>query len=603
MSEGSTPTGLDPKYVAGRVRMARAQNSKRDTDYRNVIAIRKGDYDTVAPGLFSSEFPKPLVANLIETTARDIAEVMAPMPTVSCPAATLSNDADVSRQDLRSAIANAYVQHSRLQDQRFGGADRFNSFGFMAYCVEPDHGEQMPSIRVSSNPHAYYTQDYRGRTHEFFEPYYMHPDALVREFGHVEGLIDALRGRYGTHGDQQRCEVVRWRDKHCDAIVLLDPCVVLYRLENKLGKCPVRVVERPQLAPSEGPRGQFDDVIWVQVARGLVSQYTMNALERSVNAPVVVPDDVQELELGAFAAIQTKNPQGVGTVPLQLSPGLFPQQQMLQAEQLQGSRYPEGRSGSIDASIITGQGVQALMGTFDTQVQTFQRLDATALEDVISMCFEMDEKLWPDAKKTRYIKDNGAPRKVEYTPEKDIGGNYLADVSYGAIAGLDPNRGLVFLLQGLAGGLFSKQTARRYLPVDLNPAAEERQIQAEQMDDSLAAALSTLPQAVPQMAMNGMDPRDILLQVVAARGALQRGKSPVEAIQEAFKPKEPEQPAPVDPLAAAAEQAAAGGGMPGMPGMPGGSGSPANDLLMLLAGQTQSGAPNLQATISRMKPI
>jgi hypothetical protein len=83
-----------------------------------------------------------------------------------------------------------------------------------------------------------------------------------------------------------------------------------------------------------------------------------------------------------------------------------------------GSRYPEGRSGQMDASIITGQGVQALMGTFDTQVQTFQRLNASALEDVIALCFEMDEKLWGDEKKTRRIKDNGAPRKIDYTPNE-----------------------------------------------------------------------------------------------------------------------------------------------------------------------------------------
>lgn len=581
----------DAQYIAGRVQMARARNAQRDEENRRLIAIRRGDYESVAPGLFSPEFPKPLIANLIETTARDIAEVMAPLPTVSCPAATLSNDTDVNRQDLRSAIANAYVQHSRLQDQRFGGADRFNSFGFMAYCVEPDFVEQMPLIKISSNPTAGYAQDFRGRVKEFWEPYYAHPDDLCREFGHVEGLVEAINAHY-PQGTQQKCEVVRWRDAKVDALILLDPAITLHSVENTLGKCTVRIVERPQLVPTDGPMGQFSDVIWVQVARGLTAQYTMNAIERSVNAPLVLPNDVQELELGPFSAIQTDSPGVVGTVNLQLPPGLFPEQQMLQAEQRTGSRYPEGRSGSIDASIITGQGVQALMGTFDTQIQTFQRLDATALEDVISMCFEMDQRLWPEVKKLRYIKDNGAPRKVEYAPSKAIAGNYLADVSYGAIAGLDPNRGLVFLLQGLAGGLFSKQTARRYLPVDINAQAEERQIQAEQMDDSISATLATLPQAIPQMAMSGMDPREILLQSVAAREALAKGKSPVEAIQEAFKPKEEAAPA-ADPMAAAQQP----GGMPGA-----GSGG-ASDMLMMLAGMDGSGDPNLQANVSRMSPI
>src|SRR5690606_27878721 len=117
--------------------------------------------------------------------------------------------------------------------------------------------------------------------------------------------------------------------------------------------------------------------------------YTMNALEQSVNAPIAMPKDVTEMDIGPFSVVQSENPQAIGRVNLQLSPGLFPEQQILAQEQRTGSRYPEGRSGSIDASIVTGQGVQALMGTFDTQVQTFQRLCASALEDVIGICFEM----------------------------------------------------------------------------------------------------------------------------------------------------------------------------------------------------------------------
>jgi hypothetical protein len=115
-------------------------------------------------------------------------------------------------------------------------------------------------------------------------------------------------------------------------------------------------------------------------------------------------------------------------------------------------------------------------------------------------------------------------------------------VTYGAIAGLDPNRGLVFVLQALAGGLIAKKTARKTLPVDLNVEAEERQIQMEGIDDAVAATLATLPQAIPQMAMNGMDPREIVMQITQAHDLVNKGKSVVEALQEVFAPKQP--PAP-----------------------------------------------------------
>ena len=77
----------DAKQIAEHVRLIRTKNTARDQDYKRVVAIRKGDYDTVAPGLFNtSDFDRPLVANLIDTTARDIAEVMAPLPSFNCNA-------------------------------------------------------------------------------------------------------------------------------------------------------------------------------------------------------------------------------------------------------------------------------------------------------------------------------------------------------------------------------------------------------------------------------------------------------------------------------------------------------------------------------------
>ena len=581
----------DPQYIAGRVQMARARCHDRDLDHARIIAMRQGKYDVVAPGVFNTnDFPQPLVANLIDTTARDVAEVMAPLPTFNCQSASLSSESDQKRQDIRAAIANAYVQGSRLQDQMFGGADRYGSFGFLAYIVEPDAKEQMPVIRVATHHGAYYSKDYRGRVKEYFEVYRCNPRDLCAEYPEQAEYIE---NSHGHLGETQSVEVVRWHDDKRDVVLITESGIVLYEAPNPIGKCLVRVVERPDITGGS-PRGQFDDVIWVQIARAVVQMYTMNALERSVNAPIVAPKDIQDFDLGPFSILQTDNPRGVGTVPLNITPGLFPEAQALQQEQLQGSRYPEGRSGSFDASIITGQGVQALMGTFNTQVQTFQRLNASALEEVISLCFEVDEKLWGGIEKTIRIKDNGAPRKVTYTPSKAINGDYVVDVSYGAIAGLDPNRGLIFVLQSMAGGLISKSTGRRSLGgvLDLNIPAEERQMQLEQVDDALAAAIAQLPLALPQMAMGGMDPRELTTQIAELRRLLGKGESPVDAIQKVFAPKE--QPQVEDPMAAMQQQ------MPAPPGMGGGGG--ASDMLMMLAGMSPGGNANMQANVSRMIP-
>lgn len=584
---------LSAQQVRDRVQYMRMRSTQRDRENSQLIAIRKGDYEAVAPGLFNtSEFDEPLVANLIDTTARDIAEVMAPLPSVDVQPLSLDKAKEQERADLRQAIANSYIQYSRLQDQMFAGADRYNSWGFMAFIAEPDYREKHPVIRIGDNPTAYYAKDYRGKVKQYAEVVMVEIGELCHRFPELE-LENVFRARYGDD-PTKKVEVIRWYDDHCQRLICADPCVELVYMDNITKCCPVRIVERPALVTGEA-RGQFHDVIWVQIARALVQVYTLDALEQSVHAPVAAPKDVNEIDIGPLTVIQSDNPEKIGRVNLNITPGLFPEFQTLAQEQRVGSRYPEGRSGNIDASIITGQGMQALMGTFDTQVQTFQRLNASALEDVVAMCFEIDEALWGSVKKTRIIKDNGAPRKFTYTPAKDIDGNHVVDVSYGAIAGLDPNRGLVFVLQALAGGLLSKQTAMKSLPVDMNPQAETRQIELEKVNDSVSAALTQLPLAIPMMTTNGADPREIVTQIAEAAEMIQKGKSPVEAIKEIFAPKEQPQPEP-SPLEMAQ---GAGEGPAGLPGIGGGG---ASDLLMSLAGMTPSGKPNLQANVSRMRP-
>jgi hypothetical protein len=589
---------LDAKKIAGRVEAVRLKNAYRDMANAKLIAIRRGDYEAVAPGLFNTaDFDRPLIANLIDTTARDLAEVFAPLPSIACQSASLSSDSDSKRQDKRSAIANYYVQNSRLQDQMFGGADRFGSFGFMAYMAQADFKDRTPVIRIDDNPSAYYTRDYRGRICQYFSVSMVRADELYHKFPE-HNLPQRFENSYGSDDPTRLIEVVQWQDDDATVLLLTDPALILDSVPNPIGKCLVRVVERPSVV-ADDVRGQFDDVIWVQIARALVQNYTLNALEQSVNAPLQVPKDVTEMEIGPFAAIQTDGT--VQRVNLGFSPGLFPEFATLAQEQRMGSRYPEGRSGSIDASVITGQGVQALMGTFDTQVQTFQRLNASALEDVICLCFELDEAYWGNTKKTIRVKESGAPRKLDYVPNKDINGDYTVDVSYGAIAGLDPNRALVFVLQALAGGLVSKHTAMKTLPVELNVLAEERQIQLEQMDSSIAASIAALPQAIPQMTMNGMDPRELVSQVAELHDLMAKGISPSEAVKKVFAPPEAEQPpAEPSPDDLLAQAGGAGAGPAGMPGA--GSGG-ASDLMMMLAGVTPGGNSNLQANVSRMRPV
>jgi hypothetical protein len=111
---------------------------------------------------------------------------------------------------------------------------------------------------------------------------------------------------------------------------------------------------------------------------------------------------------------------------------------------------------NIDASVITGQGVQALLGAFDSQIKAGQTVIAEVLEDVIKLCFEMDELLFNVKKSVRGVAQ-GTPYELKYMPSKDIKGDTSVEVRYGLMAGLDPSRALIFSLQALGADLVSKR--------------------------------------------------------------------------------------------------------------------------------------------------
>jgi len=343
----------------------------------------------------------------------------------------------------------------------------------------------------------------------------------------------------------------------------------------------VVVARRPSI--DNEMRGQFDDVLGIQLLRNRFALLAMEAAEKSVQSPIVLPADVNELEMGGDAVIRTANPAGVRRVDLNIPPGAFTEQALLQQELRTGTRYPEGRTGNIDASIITGQGVQALMGGFDTQVKSAQAIFASALRDVISVCFEVDEKFFDYEKTIRGV-DAGSPYEITYRPSKDIKKDYSADVRYGMLAGLNPAQGLIFMLQALGGGLISTDLAMRELPFGINVTQEQEKIEIEQMRKSLVQSLQAYTQAIPQMAVQGADPSAVIKKVADVIKARQKGVAIEDAVEEVFTPEElpPAEAAPS--MVEQPSPAPAGASVGGSP-----AGGPPPSLQTLLASLNASG--------------
>ena len=523
------------EQVAARVTSLRYRNSERDARNLDVLAVRKGKISEVYPDFFPDGVDANVVANFIDVVARDLSEVMAPLPAVNCSAANQVNDRARSFADKRTRIASNYFQNSDLSVQMYSGADWYLTYGFLPFVIELDDDAKLPRIRLENPIGSYPEFDRYGRCVAFAKRYTLTLGELVTQFPEYDSVI---LGQDGYKQDLNgQVEMVRYYDK--DQSVVYLPArqnLVLSQAKNPLGKMMVVVARKPSI--DNELRGQFDDVLGIQLLRNRFALLAMEAAEKSVQAPIVLPQDVQELQLGGDAVIRTANPAGVRRVELTLPQGAFTEQSLLNQELRVGARYPESRTGNIDASIVTGQGVQALMGAFDTQVKSAQAIFAASLRDVIRLCFEIDETIYPEEKTIRGV-DSGSPYEITYKPTKDIKQDYSADVRYGMLAGLNPAQGLIFMLQALGGGLISKDMAMRELPFTVNVTQELEKIEVENMRASLLGSLTALSQAIPQMVAGGQDASGIVNKIAAVIKARQKGQALEDAIEATFAPQQP----------------------------------------------------------------
>lgn len=580
---------------------------RRDTRMsRMVIARTPGGLAVLYPDLFPAEGPytEPMVANMIDVAARDISEVLSPPPTLSCSSSLDASDRARAFAEKRTRIAYGYFDASNMGVALMSMADQYASYGFAVGVVRADPDRRTPVIQFVDPRGCYPVFDQWDRTKALYEvrkvdrvlAQQLFPDLGERLYRDDQGygprLVEIVR-YYGPDGTVLFCPT------HAD--------IILAEAPNPLSESLVHVFRRPGL--TDEPVGQFDDVLAVQVAKARFALLTLEAAQKSVQAPLAMPFDVQEVNIGADATIRSATPQAIQRVPLPVPREAFAQQANLDQELRQGSRYPDARTGNVDQSIVTGRGVQALMTGFDSQIKAGQAVFAHGLGILFSKAFALDEALWPNTEKVLRGNANGTPYEIRYTPAKDIKGDRTVDVTYGLMAGLNPNQALVFGLQARGDKLISRDFLRKQMPFSMDAQQEESKVDVEELREALKAAVQMTTQAIPALAQQGMDPSQLLQQISAVINARQRGVPVEKAVTDAFAPKPP--PAaetaggPMgDPMAqaeAAQAQQAAGALQGAPPPAAQGGGQPA--MMNLLAQLGTNGGAGLGAQVLRKQPI
>jgi len=544
---------LTPKEVNDKLGRLQTKFAARDQRMRDVLSVRQGDLSKVYPSMFSEDYPKPLVANFIDVAARDLAEAMAPLPSFNCSATNMVSDSARKAADTRTRIANFYVGVSELQLQMYDGADWYNTYGMVAGMVEMDYDSNNPRMRIL-NPWGLYPEvDRFGRVVSVTQVLATDAETLCAQYPE---FADQILAKNNYQIGSPSITMVRYHDKDQDLIFLPErKNLTLVRTPNPLGKCLVVLAQRPSLDGQA--RGQYDDVLAVQLARARFAILQIQAAEKSIQAPIAIPQDVQELALGPDSIMRSSQPQNIRRVGLDLPPGVFTESGVLERELRLGARYPETRSGNTSASVITGRGVQELQAGFDTQIKSAQAQFARMFSDLVGLCFEVDEKLFSNVQKTIKGSEDGTPYVLKYTPSRDIKGEYGVDVRYGIMSGMDPSRAIIALLQMRSDKLVSRDYVRREIPMDLNVTQEEQRVDIEEMRDALRVSVAQYAQAIPALAAQGQDPSLIVSRIAEVIKGRQKGLALETIVERAFAP-EPPPPAPDMAMAGGPQLPAAG---------------------------------------------
>ena len=516
----------------------RSDSQAAQARMRAVSYVRIGRANEVFRGMFPADWPQPVIANMVDIAAQDSAEQAGVMPTLTAFGDDALNDSARRRASKLTQIVNAYAYETRLGNSLVTAADYLITYGRTIFRVEANWDASRPHIHVDSPLGTYIERDRFNQITGYFKTWTRGARELANLY--PEHANRLLGQRMGAHDNSNRTlTLIKFYDADGRAMLLVEqePGLVLDAYEHPLGRIPVTMAQRSTLDGEA--RGQFDETLWVFAARARLALLNLEAATKAVEAPIALPNDVTEVAFGPDSIIRSNTPERIRRVSLEIPQTAMMEQRTLQDELRTSTRTPDVRMGETDSSVVTGRGVQALMGGFDSRIRAYQGLLGESVSDVMGMCLEMDEKVWPNEPRELTGSANGSPYTVKYTPAKDIKGAYQVTAEYGIMAGLDANRALIWGLQALGAGLTSKSFIRKNLPVSLDVAQEEQVIDVENLRGTLMSSIASYAQAIPEMASQGQDASGPVRAIAELIEARKKGTPVEQAAEKIFAPPEP----------------------------------------------------------------
>ena len=450
----------------------------------NALAgIYEGELPAEYDKFFPTNSPKQIV-NMTRLAWDDLATQVGRLPDLRSDPENNSNAAE-KRASLHEKIGFGYLRSAEPSGKiaMFMNAWWLIGIGRSIMIVRPDEKQQQPIISIR-DPRTCYPGARRTAGHQIVElsdlmfKYELPVDEMERR-----GLAQSGNTFISPGGDRTGTVIEFIDDKRW---MIVSDGGTVQQAEHNLGVVPGWVFQTFSPNKTTG-LSQFQDQITFMVAISRMLSQKLRYADRLAHPITWVKGHEGTLQLGPDV-LNKLSPQGemgqlAPPVQLQVDRDI----ELLTRFSRILNRNPESRQGEVQSkgAYTSAKTLEQLAEAIDTVVGRQWDIVSVGMNHIMSLCYAMDEKMWPNVEKqTKGIIKNTAFRE-SYIPAEDIDGQWDINVDYGF--GVGGYQGFLMQLQSLEAGLNSKRRAAEQMPGVSDVDDLMREIELEAMDDGLMA--------------------------------------------------------------------------------------------------------------------
>ena len=274
------------------------------------------------------------------------------------------------------------------------------------------------------------------------------------------GTFDTKTTSDWEDNTSQGVKIIEYYDQGGTYVVFPEKSMILDFIPNVLSTPPFVFVKKMSF---DALKGQYDHVIGLMAMMAKINIMSAIAMEDSVFTETNISGEIEsgQYRKGRFAVnylapgTQVSKPQN--NIPYQIPPPI----DRLERQLRMVGGYPVTDDSQSPNSFVTGAGLSELNSTMSLMINEYREIIKHGIVEMDAKRLELDVVLSYQqgmTKKPMAGFFNGAAFSENYSPLKDIGGNFTTRRIYGVMAGFDEPQKIVTGLQLLQAGVIDVET-------------------------------------------------------------------------------------------------------------------------------------------------